>query len=435
MTRFRGMKRHNGIFGILLLREQKPNGDSVMTAQKILEILGEWEGYRVGTVGAAPDNQSEIWIELLPKHSSGLCSACNQHVESIHDIQERFIRDLPIFDKQTWLIVPRRRVLCSSCGPKLERLSWLESYSRYTTRFEEAVARMCKVASHKHVATEYSINRKTVKNIDKRYLQRELGPIDLNGLTLLAMDEFAIQKGHRYATVIIDPRCKKVLWVGRGRSRESIHPFFELLGSERCKQIQAVAMDMNSSFEYEVWENCPNADIVYDFFHVVAKYGREVVDRVRVDEANRLRSDKEARKVVKGSRWLLLKNRENIKKEEDHIRLNELLAANQSISTVYVMKDDLKQLWHFCSVAEARCFWKQWYQRAMESSIAPLMKFAKRLDGYIEGIVSHARWPIHTSLLEGINNKIKVIKRMAYGYRDDEFFFLKIRQAFPGNGS
>lgn len=406
-----------------------------MTAQKILEILGEWEGHRVGTVGPAPDDTSQVWIELIPSRSSGICSCCKQESCSIHDAEERWIRDLPILGKETWLLISRRRVLCPHCGPKVEQLSWLDIYSRYTKRFQDAVARLCQVASHKHVAAEYGINRKTVKNIDKRYLQHELGPIDLNGLSILAMDEFAIQKGHRYATVVIDPRCKKVLWVGRGRSRKAIHPFFELLGKERCLKIEAVAMDMNSSFEHEVWENCPNAEIVYDFFHVVAKYGREVVDRVRVDEANRLRSDKVARKIVKGSRWLLLKNRDNIEKEEDRVRLDELLAANKSIATAYVMKDDLKQLWSFTSVAEAWAFWKQWYGRALESAIPPLIKFAKRLEGYINGIVSHARWPIHTSVLEGINNKIKVLKRMAYGYRDDEFFFLKIRQAFPGNGS
>ena len=194
-------------------------------------------------------------------------------------------------------------MLCPACGPKLEALSWLESYSRFTRRFEESVARLCKVATHKHVAVEYGINRKTVKNIEKRYLQRELGPINLEGVELLAMDEFAIQKGHRYATVIVDPTCKKVLWLGRGRTRAAIHPFFKLLGKDGCERIKAVAMDMNSSYEQEVWEHCPNADVVYDLFHVVAKYGREVIDRVRVDEANRLRDEGRSERALELSRY------------------------------------------------------------------------------------------------------------------------------------
>ncbi len=191
-------------------------------------------------------------------------------------------------------------------------------------------------------------------------------------------------------------------------------------------------MDMNASFEQEVALHCPQAEIVYDLFHVVAKYGREVVDRVRVDEANRLRNDKPARKIIKGSRWLLLRNYENIEKADDKVRLKELLQANKSLMTVYVMKDDLKQLWNFSHSDIAQRFWRQWYDRAMQSRIEPLMKFARRLSNYAAGIISHCRWPLHTSLLERINNKIKTMKRQAYGYRDDEYFFLRIRAAFPG---
>src|SRR5690606_31454499 len=155
---------------------------------------------------------------------------------------------------------------------------------------------------------------------------------------------------------------------------------------------------------------------------------RSVIDRVRVDEANRLKHDKAARKVVKGARWLLLRNRENLKRREDKIRLKELLAANRRLATVYILKDDLKHLWDYTYPGAAQRFWKQWYNRAIRSRIQPLKDFARKLSGYIHGILSHCRYPLHTSLLEGINNKIKVIKRMAYGYRDDQYFFLKIRQ-------
>ena len=136
-------------------------------------------------------------------------------------------------------------------------------------------------------------------------------------------------------------------------------------------------------------------------------------------------------KVIKTARWLLLKNSENVKGNE-LLRLKELLEANRNLLTVYLLKDDLKQLWRFGRSEEAVVFWEQWHQRAMESGIKPLMIFARRLSGYLHGIINHCRWPLHTGLLEGINNKIKVIKRMAYGFRDHEYFFLKIRAAFPG---
>lgn len=173
--------------------------------------------------------------------------------------------------------------------------------------------------------------------------------------------------------------------------------------------------------------------MVYDLFHVVAKYGREVIDRVRVDEANRLRHDKPARKVIKQSRWLLLRNPENLKTPEQQVRLQDLLAANQTLMTVYLMKAELKILWTAATAWGWRMAWKQWLRHAHESEIPALIQFAKRLKRYWRGIVSRVRWPMHTGQLEGINNRIKVIKRMAYGYRDSEFFFMKIKSVFPGN--
>jgi transposase len=399
--------------------------------------LGAWEGYRIGTARRFEAGEkgvtAQVWIELLPDDRRPMvCSGCGQPTRHLHDVEERWVRDLPIFEAETHLLVHRRRVLCPACGPKLEQLSWLNRYARVTKRLAENVARLCAILPIKHVASFYGLHWDTVKQIDKQHLWETLGPPDLSGLKAIVMDEFAIQKGHRYATVIVSPYTKRVLWVGRGRSREAIRPFFELLGKEGRQALRAVVMDMNGAYEEEVRYQCPLAEIVYDLFHVVAKYGREVIDRVRVDEANRLREDKKARQVVKSSRWLLLRNKENITRKEDRIKLRELLAANKALMTAYVLKDDLKALWDYRYAGAATRFWKAWYGRAVRSRIEPLRKFAKRLKGYLPGILAHCRWPLHTSLLEGINNKIKVLKRMAYGFRDDEYFFLKIRAAFPG---
>ena len=412
-----------------------------MSKDEVIALLGGWEGCTLGTVGrveVGPDNErrrEEVHLELLPvRDHPRVCSGCGSISRSIHDTTERWVDDLPILGADTRLLVHRVRVACPGCGPKLEELSWLEPYARVTVRLARSVARLCKVLPVKHVADYFALDWKTVKRIDKAYLGRTLGPVELDGVTRLAMDEFAIQKGHRYATVVIEPTCKRVLWVGRGRSREEVRPFFEMLGPERCGAIRAVAMDMNAAYDLEARQHCPNAEVVYDLFHVVAKYGREVVDRVRVDEASRVKDDKPARKVIKGSRWLLLKNADNIERDEDRVRLAELLKANRKLAAVYVLKDDLKALWDYRHTGYATRFWEQWHARAIRSRIEPLKAFARKLAGYLPGILSHCRFPLHTSVLEGINNKIKVIKRMAYGYRDDAYFFLKIRQAFPGVG-
>jgi transposase len=271
-----------------------------VAATDIIARLGGWQGYEL--VKASEERRGErLWcvVALTPVRSvRRRCSHCGGEASSIHDCEERCIRDLPIFEVPVELVVPRLRVLCPRCGPRLEHLDWLEPYARVTTRLAASVARLCKVMSIRHVAAFYGLAWDTVKEIDRRHLERELGPIDLSGVEIIAMDEFAIQKGHRYATVVVEPLRKRVLWVGRGRGREDVRPFFDLLGEDGCQGLKAVAMDMSAAYGEELRARCPNAQVVYDLFHVIAKYGREVIDRVRVDEANRLRGDRPARRSL-----------------------------------------------------------------------------------------------------------------------------------------
>jgi transposase len=285
-----------------------------MAGSKLTAAFCGWEGYTLGTIGHPGDDPKAVWVELLPELNRPLiCSGCGGVADGVHDFTQRWIKDLPMFDMPVDLLVQRCRVRCPKCGPKLQKLPWLSPFARLTDRMAEAVAKMCRILPVKHVAEHFGLKWDAVKAIDKAYPGRTLGPVDLTGVTELAMDEFAIQKGHRYATVVIDPATRRVLWVGRGRGREDIRPFFtDVLGPDGCKQNKAVAMDMNASFDLEVKMHCPNAEVVYDLFHVVAKYGREVVDRVRVDQANELKDDKPARQVIKRSRWLLLRNACNI---------------------------------------------------------------------------------------------------------------------------
>jgi transposase len=416
-----------------------------MAYDEITALLGGWEGFELVGVRREPASVTQpvpqIVLELrpLPTHPRR-CSRCGAVVAEIHDTSERRVRDLPILDAETWLIFPRMRLQCPRCGPTVEAVPWLDRYQRMTTRLAEAIARLARVLPIKHVAQWFGVGWETVKQIDHRALAARLGPVDLTRVRVIAIDEFAIQRGHRYATVVVEPPTKRVLWVGRGRGREDLGTFFALLGAPGCAQLEAVVMDMSPAYTEEVRARCPQAAIVYDLFHVVVKYGREVVDRVRVDETNRIAraagpndpSTRARRRVIKGARWLLLRNRENLTTPADRIRLRELLQANRALFVVYVLKDDLKQLWRFRYPAAARRFWRHWYRRALASRIPALVAFAKHLAAWIDGVISHCRYPLHTGLLEGINNKIKVLKRMAYGFRDDAYFFLKIRAAFPG---
>jgi transposase len=415
-----------------------------MAYEDITALLGGWPGFRLvdvrreGATLARPVPRIVLTLEAVPGQPRR-CHRCGEVVGEVHEVTPRKVRDLPILDAETWLVVPRVRLRCPRCGPAVEVVPWLDRYQRMTKRFAESVARLAQVLPIKQVAAHYGLSWDTVKALDRAALEARLGPVELTGIRQIAIDEFAIQKGHRYATSIVDPVTRKVLWVGRGCGREDIRPFFELLGPAGCAQLEAAVMDMSEAYEQEVRAHCPQAVIVYDLFHVVAKYGREVIDRVRVDLTNRLARaagpgrSRARRRVIKGTRWLLLKNRANVTRPQDRVRLREVLAANRPLWVVYVLKDALKRLWRYRYRGAAQRAWTQWYGWAIRSRLPALVTFARRLKAKLPGILAHCRYPLHTGVLEGINNKIKVIKRMAYGFRDDAYFFLKIRAAFPGN--
>lgn len=402
-------------------------------SDELIEALGGWPGFRVVGFERKPGPPPEVRIRLEPDEAIPCrCSQCGTPTRQVHERTVREVRDLPLFDARTYLDVTVFRVWCDRCGgPKRMAIDWLDEHQRVTRRLAESIIALCALLPIQHVARYYGVHWHTVKRLDKRALVARLAPVDLAGVRIIGLDEFALHKGHRYATVVVEPATRRVLWVGAGRGRADIRPFFEQLGAQ-CQQIEAAVMDMHSAFELEVRAHCPQATIVFDLFHVVAKYSREVLDRVRVDEANRLRSDQPARRVVKSAKWLLLRNRDNVE-ARDQVRLDELLAANQPILAAYVLREELKSLWRASDTAEAERRCQGWIDQALASGVAALQRFAERLRPYLHGIIGHARYRLHTGLIEGMNNRIKVIKRMAYGYRDQEYFFLKIRAAFPGH--
>ena len=324
-----------------------------------------WKGFLPESIDSLSDK--ELLIRLKPDPAiAPRCGKCLHECSQVHDFRNRRIRERDLLDQRLWLSIPLRRVHCNRCNTATtEHLEWLDPWSRMTRRLTSWVEVLTQILPIRHVSQLVGLHWHTVKEIDKRRLEREVGTFNAVGVTHLVMDEFALHKGHRYATVIMDADRSRVLWVGEGNSREAIRPFFELMGKQ-CLQIKAVAMDMNTAFDREVKAHCPQAEVVYDLFHVVAKFGREVVDRVRVDQANALREDKPARKVVKRSRWLLLRNRDNLS-EEQEVKLSHLLEANQPLSAVYLLKTTLKEIWYAPSVWTGYRRWREWYRFSLES--------------------------------------------------------------------
>ena len=373
--------------------------------------------------------QSVIWFESDSRQSP-FCSGCGKRASVIHSIASRRVSDLPLAGARVELVIPLRKVRCPRCGVRTEHLEFLSPYRRCTVRFERAVADLCRVLPVQHVAAHFGLGWHTVKEIDKRRLEQEVGTPCYDGLRLLAVDEIAVHKGHTYMTTVLDLETGRMVWLGKDRTKATLTRFFQELTAEQRSSIEAVATDMAVGFRDAIVEACPNAAPVYDLFHAVAKFSREVIDRVRVDESKK--RDEAGRQMIKGSRYLLLKNADNLAGDQRE-RLGTLLAANENLNIVYVLKDQLKHIWTYQRPAWAERALNQWCALADASGLKPLQTFAKNLRRHADGITNHCRYPIHTGRLEGINNKIKVIKRMAYGFRDDAYFILKIKGAFPGN--
>ncbi len=371
---------------------------------------------------------SQITFEPDPRRRP-VCSGCGRKTRSVHSTSVRRVMDLSLAGARTELLVPRRKLRCRRCGVLSERHDFLAPYRRMTTRLERAVADLCRVLSVKHVAEHFGLDWHTVKEIDKRRLVREVGTPCYDGLRFLAVDEVAVHKGHTYMTTVLDLETGRMVWIGRDRTKASLMSFFAELTAEQLSGIEAVATDMASWYREAIKEACPRAALVYDMFHAVAKFSREVIDRVRVDESKK--QDEAGRQLIKGSRYLLLKNEENLLGDQRE-RLALLLEANENLNLVYVLKDQLKHIWKYTRAGWARRALEEWCAMAEASGLSPLKTFARNLRRHTEGIINHCRYPLHTGRLEGINNKIKVIKRMAYGFRDDDYFILKIKGAFPG---
>jgi transposase len=357
-----------------------------------------------------------------------LCHHCHTPAGTVHSNgHSRFIRDLNMAAAQVWLQVEYRKVWCDNCnGVRVEHLSFADASKRVTDRLAQYIYDLCKMLTVHDVAEHLDLNPKTIKAIDKSFLEKGFGWTDCHDLRVLAIDEIALRKGHNYMTVVMDYFSGRVVWMNEGRSKETLDRFFAEMTDRQKEAIEAVAMDMWEPYINRVKHHCPNANIVFDFFHVVQAFGR-VIDKVRREEY--LKANEQDRKVLKGSRYLLLKNEENLT-DKQQSRLKDVLELNSTLNMLYVLKDHLKLIYYCNDRQKAKKTLDDWCEMAGQIEHPSVKGFIRRLRFFEYGILNHADYPIGTSKLEGVNNKIKVIKRKAYGFHDSEYFALKVKQAF-----
>ena len=339
--------------------------------------------------------------------------------------EDRTFRTIPIGSKPVHIQFKVPRILCFACmRVRQVKLRFAEPKKRYTRSFARYALELSRHMTIQDVAEHLQVSWDTIKEIQAQSLQRRFGKPKLKNLRQIAIDEIAVGKGHHYLTVVLNLLTGAVVFVGDGKGVEALEPFWRMVRRARAK-IEAVATDMSKAYIRAVRDNLKGVVHVFDHFHVI-KLFNDKLSAFRRELYHQAQSD-DHRKILKGTRWLLLKNPENLDAERDeHRRLQAALQLNQPLTLAYYLKEDLRQIWMQPNKRTARRVLRDWLARARASAIRMLVQFAETLEEHQEGVLAYYDYPISTGPLEGTNTKIQVMKRQAYGFRDCEFFKLKI---------
>ena len=353
------------------------------------------------------------------------CSACGS-ADVLHRGEvRRTFRSLPIGLKPTSVASRIPRVECRRCGVVRQvEIGFADPRRTYTRAFERYALELGRRMTIRDVAVHLGVGWDMAKDILKRNLARRFARPKLKHLVRIAIDEFAVARGHRYMTTVLDLDSGAIVFVGDGKAGAALKPFWRRLRPSGAK-IEAVAMDMSAAYRKAVKENLPRALIVFDHFHISKLFNDKLTELRR--ELHREATDALRKRVLKGARWLILKDPANLDKERDEKRrLKEALRLNEPLAAAYYMKEELRWFWRQPGKTFATHFLDGWLRRARASGIKVLHQMARTLALYRSGLLAYYDAMISSGPLEGTNNKIKTLKRTAYGFRDGEFFKLKI---------
>jgi transposase len=365
-----------------------------------------------------------VIFRIRQEHEELRCPVCGaRKVIRRGQVQRRF-RTKPIGKTPVWIALAVQRVFCLLCSALRQvKVKFAHERRSYTKAFARYALELSRHMTIKDVARHLNVSWDVIKDIQKRYLQKRFARPKLKKLKQIAIDEISIGKGHRYLTIVLDLNSGAVVYVGEGKGAVALERFWKILRRQKVR-LEAVATDLSPAYISAVLIHLPKAVHVFDHFHLIKLYNDGLSDlrRKLYHEAELMQ-----RKVLKGSRWLLLKNPENLDpNHREHERLTAALELNRPLALAYYMKEDLRQIWMQPDKTTATRILQEWVQRAFASGISTLIKFAKTVALYRSGILAYYDYPISTGPLEGTNNKIKTMKRQAYGFRDLEFFKLKI---------
>jgi transposase len=319
-----------------------------------------------------------------------------------------------------------RRVDCRQCGAvKRERLDFLVENALHTKRFALYVGRRCRSGTIRDVAAELRLDWQTVKRLEMDYMREQIRRVGTPGPKVIGIDEISIRKGHTYRIVVSDLERRRPIWFGGDdRSEASMDQFYRFLGQKKAKGIRLAVMDMWKAFRNSAHRNAPQAAILFDKFHVMKHLG-EALDKIRKAEYARLGGKQ--RQFIKGQKYTLLSHPQNLTGTAKK-NLKLLLAANKRLNTAYLLKESFGQLWDYNREAWARKFFENWRASLKWQRLKPYEKFAEMIERHWDGIAAYCQPENKVALgfVEGLNNKIRVMQRRAYGLRDEEYLRLKV---------
>lgn len=379
-------------------------------------------GYRLAGTGF---EKGRICFTIEHPEDGLCCAHCGSTRTGKSGKVPRRFRTLGIGSRPVLLQLSIQRLRCFDCGKTAQvKLGFADERRSYTHAFERYVLELSRLATVQDIARHLQVSWDIVRDIQKRHLVRRYSKPKLKHLRHIAIDEISVGKGHRYLTVVLDLDSGRVVFVGQGKGADSLDIFFKRLHASHA-HVAAVATDMSPAYILAVAQNLPKALHVFDRFHVVKLFNDKLSDLRR--DLQREAEGPLQKKVLKGTRWLLLKNPQNLDEQRhESKRLAEALTLNKPLATAYYLKEDLRQLWEQQDHAQASAFLDDWIARARSSGIRMLQDFAQTLVVHRRGLLNWYHCPISTGPLEGTNTKIKLLQRQAYGYRDMEFFRLKI---------
>lgn len=366
-----------------------------------------------------------VILTIQPKGRLVRCPECGSWNVVRRGSFERWLKTVPIGFKPVWLVIKVPRVKCCDCScVRRIDLKIADPRRWHTKAFERYAQALSRKMTMQDVAELLGVGWDVIKDIQKRDLIKRFSKPSLGNLEYIAIDEISVRKGQKYLTLVFDLVGEVVVHVGEGRGMEALAPFWKRLMRTKAR-IKAVSTDMNNAYVRSVMDNLPGTPVVFDRFHVV-KLMNDKLTKLRRQLFHELNSPLQ-REVLKGTRWILLKNPEHLDQSRDeHSRLQDALKLNEPLAMGYYLKEDLRQIWGQPDKKAASVFLEDWIARAMASGVRPLMEMGRTLAARRFGILAWYDHPISTGPLEGVNNKIKTMKRQAYGFRDQGFFKLKI---------